>query len=114
MRKVAHDWVKMFQLSFISGEAASARGIPKLARNPRQATSTMAAATTQAYCEEDIITPALMVPARIARKVPISTSALPPTSSLSRRCWGRIEYLTGPNSAECVPMANSAASINSR
>ncbi|MDF9699732.1 hypothetical protein P1I30_026480, partial [Pseudomonas aeruginosa] len=33
---------------------------------------------------------------------------LPPTSSSSCRCWGRIEYFTGPNSAEWVPMANSA------
>ena len=55
-----------------------------------------------------------MVPARMARKVPISTSALPPTSSSSRRAAGRIEYFTGPNSAECVPIANSAASIRNR
>jgi hypothetical protein len=56
--------------------------------------------------------PAPMVPARIARKVPISTRPLPPTSSSSRKAWGRIEYFTGPNSAECVPMANSATSIS--
>src|SRR5690606_3538582 len=58
--------------------------------------------------------PAPMVPARMARKVPISTRALPPTSSCSRRAAGRIEYFTGPNSAEWVPMANSAASIRYR
>ncbi|MCY1396484.1 hypothetical protein D9M71_114590 [compost metagenome] len=52
-----------------------------------------------------------MVPARIARKVPISTRPLPPTNSSSRKAWGRMEYLTGPNSAEWVPMANSANSI---
>ncbi|MCY1183660.1 hypothetical protein D9M73_242990 [compost metagenome] len=60
------------------------------------------------------MTPAPMVPARIARKVPISTRPLPPTSSSSRRACGRIEYFTGPNSAEWVPMANSASSINDR
>ncbi|CRM74639.1 hypothetical protein [Pseudomonas sp. 22 E 5] len=58
--------------------------------------------------------PAPMVPARIARNVPISTSPLPPTSSSSCSAWGMIEYFTGPNSAECVPMANSASSISSR
>ncbi|KPW93368.1 hypothetical protein ALO79_200128 [Pseudomonas syringae pv. castaneae] len=60
------------------------------------------------------MTPALMVPARIARKVPISTRPLPPTSSSSCSACGRIEYLTGPNNAEWVPMANSATSISDR
>ncbi|MCY1457288.1 hypothetical protein D9M71_745760 [compost metagenome] len=60
------------------------------------------------------MTPALMVPARMARKVPISTRALPPTSSSSRSTCGRIEYFTGPNSAEWVPMANSARNSNGR
>ncbi|MNQ49048.1 hypothetical protein D3C85_629400 [compost metagenome] len=60
------------------------------------------------------MTPALMVPARMARKVPISTSALPPTNSSSRSTWGRIEYFTGPNSAEWVPMAKSARNSSGR
>ena len=55
--------------------------------------------------------PAPMVPARIARKVPISTNPLPPTNSSSCKCCGRIEYFTGPNNAECVPMANNASNI---
>ncbi|MNI58958.1 hypothetical protein D3C73_1140930 [compost metagenome] len=63
---------------------------------------------------DDIMIPAPMVPARIARKVPISTRPLPPTSSSSCKAWGRIEYFTGPNSAECVPMANNATSISAR
>ncbi|KWV89399.1 hypothetical protein PFLmoz3_00951 [Pseudomonas fluorescens] len=44
--------------------------------------------------------PAPMVPAKIARNVPISTRPLPPTNSSSCKAWGMIEYFTGPNSAE--------------
>ena len=58
--------------------------------------------------------PAPMVPARMARKVPISTRALPPTSSCSRSATGRIEYFTGPNSADWVPMANKVNSISGK
>ncbi len=55
-----------------------------------------------------------MVPPRMARNVPISTSALPPTSSSSVSCCGSIEYLTGPNSADWVPMQNSTTSSSGR
>ena len=54
------------------------------------------------------------VPIRIATKVPASTSALPPISSSSFRCCGRIAYLTGPNSVECRPSRNSAAISTAR
>src|SRR4051812_7815125 len=50
-----------------------------------------------------------MVPRRIARNVPASISALPATSSSSRRCCGSSEYLIGPKTVECVPRQNSDA-----
>ncbi len=74
------------------------------------ATSTTAPPTRLAQPPLAIRIPAHRVPPRIARKVPISTNALPPTSSSSSSAWGRIEYLTGPNSADWVPMANSTTS----
>ena len=59
-----------------------------------------------------IITPPAMVPMRMAMKVPDSTSALPPTSSVSARCCGRMAYLTGPNSEDCAPIRNKVVSIS--
>ena len=44
-----------------------------------------------------------MVPTRMAMKVPASTSALPPTSSLWRRCCGISEYLSGPKMVASTP-----------
>ena len=52
------------------------------------------------------------VPARIAAKVPAATQALPPSSSSRPSRFGRMAYLTGPNSADCSPVRNSTA--NSR
>src|SRR3990172_1589449 len=52
--------------------------------------------------------PPRMVPRRIAAHVPVSTSALPPTSSRSSRVCGRIEYFTGPNTVEWTPIRNRA------
>ena len=51
-----------------------------------------------------------MEPSRMARKVPISTRALPDTSSLSSSCWGMMEYLIGPKKVDCRPMQNSTPS----
>jgi hypothetical protein len=51
-----------------------------------------------------ISTPPRIVPIRIATNVPISMSALPPMSSSSARCCGRMLYFTGPNSVEWMPM----------
>ena len=47
--------------------------------------------------------PPAIVPMRIAMKVPASTSALPPTSSLWRRCCGISEYLSGPKMVASTP-----------
>ncbi len=49
----------------------------------------------------------------MARKVPVSTIALPPTSSSSLRCWGRIAYFTGPKKVDWVPIRNSTKIKNS-
>jgi hypothetical protein len=51
----------------------------------------------------------MIVPARIATNVPISTMPLPPVSSASDRCCGRYAYFTGPNSVECNPIRNTPA-----
>ena len=47
--------------------------------------------------------PPAIVPMRMAMKVPASTSALPPTSSLWRRCCGISEYLSGPKMVASTP-----------
>ena len=52
--------------------------------------------------------PATMVPSRMARKVPPSTSALPDGSSARARWSGRIPYLIGPNSEAITPNKNTA------
>jgi hypothetical protein len=50
------------------------------------------------------------MPMRIEIEVPISTRPLPPVSSSGLSTEGRIEYFTGPNSADCRPVPNSATS----
>ena len=47
----------------------------------------------------------------MATKVPISTKPLPPTSSVSCRCCGRIENFKGPKKVDCTPNKNSTASM---
>ena len=54
------------------------------------------------------MTPPITVPVRMARKVAVSTSALPETSSSRFRWSGRMPYFTGPNRAESTPVRNSA------
>ena len=54
------------------------------------------------------------MPIRIASEVPVSTSALPPTSSSGCSACGRIAYLIGPNSVECRPIRNSTLSISAQ
>ena len=61
-----------------------------------------------------IIQPPKIMPSRIAIEVPVSTSALPPISSDSFSCCGRIAYFTGPNSVDCTPPRKSAASSSGR
>src|SRR5271167_1270177 len=52
--------------------------------------------------------PATMVPSRMARKVPPSTSALPAVNSVGLRWSGRMPYLIGPNSEAIVPYMPTA------
>lgn len=40
--------------------------------------------------------------------MPISTSPLPPVSSSGLSTDGRMEYFTGPNSVDCMPVQNNA------
>ena len=54
-------------------------------------------------CPRLASSPPHKVPTRIETKVPASTSALPPTSSSSRRCCGKMAYLTGPKKVDCKP-----------
>ena len=53
--------------------------------------------------------PPAIVPTRIARNVPFSTSALPPTSS-SGAAAAAGAYLIGPKNVECTPIRKSRAS----
>ena len=46
----------------------------------------------------------------MASEVPISTKPLPPVNSSGRSTDGRIEYFTGPNKVDCIPVQNSATS----
>ena len=49
-----------------------------------------------------------MVPRRIAKKVPISTKALPLTKCGSGSSSGRAPYFSGPKKVAWVPSKNSA------
>lgn len=69
-------------------------------------TTTLTASTRSPLPSMPAAAPPMIVPIRIAMNVPISTRPLPPTSSCSPRCCGRYEYLTGPNSVECIPIMN--------
>jgi hypothetical protein len=51
------------------------------------------------------------VPARMARKVPVSIRALAFTSSSSATSCGKMPNFTGPSTAEWVPSRNSATSM---
>ena len=57
--------------------------------------------------------PATKVPSTMATNVPISTIALPPTSSESRSTSGSNPYLAGAKNVECMPIRNSAPSNTS-
>ena len=91
-----------------SGAAASALGIRSAAIRPATASNATATAITGPGTGAFIITPAINVPTRMATKVPISTSALPPTSSESFSAWGRMAYFTGPKKADCTPVRNNS------
>ena len=60
----------------------------------------------------EITNPPVMVPMRMARKVAIATSALPPTSVSSSSSSGRMAYFAGPKKVDCIPIRNNT--VNSR
>ena len=53
--------------------------------------------------------PPAMVPTRMPRKVPASTSPLPATSSVSARWLGRMAYFSGLKNVAWTPNPNSTA-----
>src|SRR5438034_856608 len=92
-----------------SAAGAGAGGTPRLASQPAPARASTVAETV---ASPPIFTsaPPSIVPSRMAAKVPICTRALPPTSSSAWRCCGRMLYLTGPKTAECVPIRKTTPS----
>ena len=94
------------------GSVASARGMAREHRymsdrhghhGHRGGEMRIAAARAPPSLEVGASRPPAMVPTRMAMKVPASTSALPPTSSLWRRCCGISEYLSGPKMVASTP-----------
>ena len=99
------------KLTLRPGSVASARGMARAHRYMSTATATMVTAAARwaspplaaAVVEVGASRPPAIVPTRMAMKVPASTSALPPTSSLWRRCCGISEYLSGPKMVASTP-----------
>ena len=106
MRRVSRSG---FQSRRRSAAGAGAGGTPRLASQPAPARASTVAETV---ASPPIFTsaPPRIVPSRMAAKVPICTRALPPTSSSAWRCCGRMLYLTGPKTAECVPIRKTTPS----
>src|SRR5438094_835057 len=106
MRRVSRSG---FQSRRRSAAGAGAGGTPRLASQPTPARASTVAETV---ASPPIFTsaPPRIVPSRMAAKVPICTRALPPTSSSAWRCCGRMLYLTGPKTAECVPIRKTTPS----
>ena len=111
-RQMASDSGIGFHWIFSPGAAASTLGIARLARLPMMAsTITANAAACGPFAPATVkINPPSSMPSRIAMDVPISTRPLPPVSSSGLSTEGRIEYFTGPNRADCMPVANNATS----
>ena len=101
-----------FQPTLRSGAPASVGGIARLTRLPATANRITAVAATIGPLLPATwkIMPPSSMPTRIDTDVPISTRPLPPVSSSGLSTEGRIEYFTGPNSADCTPVENSAIS----
>ena len=101
-----------FQFTFSVGSPASTRGIMRATALPKIASATIEAAAVSGPQVPAIwnTRPPKIIPHRIEIEVPISTRPLPPVSSSGLSTEGRIEYFTGPNSADCSPVPNSAAS----
>jgi len=103
--RLRHVSLTGFQLICRSGCGAGVAGTNTDTARPTSAIPTQAQASTTAPCStKPAASPPIIVPIRIATKVPISTMPLPPTSSVFARCWGRYEYLTGPNTVEWTPI----------
>ena len=97
----------IFRFSLRSGAAGPALGMKKAPATPAAATAITVPATISRPPSTPTIMPPKMVPIKMARKVPVSISALPPTSSSSRRWSGRMLYFSGPKKADWVPIRNS-------
>ena len=98
-----------FQRNGAGAAAGRVAGIARLAAQAPSATRMISAATVNSPWPVAISMPAI-VPSRIAKKVPASTSALPSSSSSGAKRSGRIAYLIGPKKAASTPIANSSAS----
>ena len=67
---------------------------------------TATAVTLRPAAPMDASTPPAKVPNKMARNVPASIKALPPTISLSCRCCGSSANFRGPNNVTCMPSTN--------
>ena len=105
---------RMLGLTARSGAARPVSGIHRLAAQQAMASAIMRKASVEGSPPLAAVTPPMMVPSRMARKVAASTRALPAGSSLSARWSGRMPYLIGPNSAAMTPKPNSAANSTGR
>jgi hypothetical protein len=94
------------------GAAGRKAGIARLIAKPIAATPIKAVAIAPVL-PAAASNPAASVPSRIARNVPISTNALPPTSSASSSTSGSRPYFAGAKKVECTPIRNSALSSTS-
>ena len=97
-----------------SGFAGGCAGMRRLASRPAVALSSSTAGTQRAVAASAIRMPLLKVPSRMAANVPAATRALPASNAPAGSRFGRMAYLTGPNSADCTPVRNSARNSSSR
>jgi hypothetical protein len=93
------------------GAAGPATGMVRARAQEATASATMMPATSSGVPALFTATPPAMVPARMARNVAPSTSALPAGSSAVLSFSGRMPYLTGPNRAATTP---KSASVTNR
>ena len=100
------DWVPraMFQSTFNSGSFGATDGMAALAPKPKTAMSTTQPAKISGLSPATTVP--IICPSKMAINVPDSIKPLPMMSSFSARYSGRMAYLTGPNSVDCVPMTN--------
>ena len=108
-RRFSNDERAMFASMRSDGATGAIGGMNRLEQMPATAISTSAPIRT-VMLPVVASTVANSVPSRIARKVPISSSALPPTSSSVSSTCGSSPYLAGEKKVECAPIRNSAAS----